>query len=207
MQHNVVWFQSHVARSQISLVTMLGVFFSTVTLGQELVSTSVMKDLSDEQVVEKISSQNQMEATQALNQAFERGTRVIPLLLKLKDDRRFYYGKRLGRTRTGDFKIDPSNANYITVDETNVETIEGAALYLISAIYFGSLEFTHSAFLLDTCLREEEREVGNTQPLLARAWASTERWSLELEGKGLSTMFKEKRNPLSGSGVRFYGSQ
>jgi hypothetical protein len=192
---------------QLSSLAILTVFISCIAFGQgKDTGNARMNNLSDEQVVEKIASQNRSEASQALNEAFKRGARIIPLLLKYRGDRRFYFGERLGRKNTGDFKMEPPNVDNVGEDETRIETTEVAALYLVSSIYFGSLEFAHSALLFDTNIPEEQREFANTQLLLDRAWESTERWVSELKEKSFDILkCKEKREPLYGSGVKFYG--
>lgn len=192
---------------QLFFLTTLAIFVPHIAFGQEeIAGNAQMNNLSDEQVVEKIASQVRSEASQALNEAFKRGERIIPLLLKYRGERRFFFGDRLGKKKTGDFKLEPPDLTHVGSDETRIETTEIAALYLISSIYFGSLDFAHSALLFDTTIPEEQREFANTQVLLDRAWKSTESWVLELKEKSFVILqCQEKRDPLYGSGVKFYG--
>jgi hypothetical protein len=161
-----------------------------------------LQHLSDEQVVELIASRKTKEAAQATEEVLRRGERMIPLLIKGKGDRRPCFAYNL-RVKSGDFQVDPSNNTYVYFDEVHAETIEVASLYLISAIYYGTLEFAYRAELVDLSLPIFERQTGNTPALLARAWISVDKWVVDLQKEGLQSLRNQDRDPLQSSNVNF----
>src|SRR5437763_5085019 len=70
----------------------LGVIGQTVAHHREPTQQLTMKDLTDEQIIQALGSQNQEESHQAAREILARGERMIPLLLCCKGDQRPFYG-------------------------------------------------------------------------------------------------------------------
>jgi hypothetical protein len=83
-------------------------------------------------------------------------------------------------------------------------TMEVAALYLISAIYFESQRFSQSPYLTDLSLPQLEQKAANTSKLIDRAWRATEKWYRKLTELGIERLRAADDYPLKNSQVEFW---
>ena len=180
----------------ISLATLSIFIVAFAAQGQGNVS---LISKSDSELVNELSSRRG--ATDARDEIVRRGVRLIPLLLKVKGDKRPAYtalGFHLSATPTRIANTPPDVVPGKTL------TMEVAALYLICAIYHNSVEFAQSPYLTDRRLPANRRTTLNSPELLARAWQSVEEWSKRLDSSTIEKLRSLKDEPLRGSGVGFW---
>ena len=157
--------------------------------------------MSDPELMSAFASTDKETAHQAVVEVMKRGERLIPLLMQRKGDKRPFWGYGLGDPNSAFLRPLPSgNAKR---DESRVLTIEVAALYLISAIFYESLEFAQAAYLTDDTPVKEHRF--NTVARVSAAWRSVEPWSERLKTEGLKALRSRKDSPLGASKTRFWG--
>jgi hypothetical protein len=77
-------------------------------------------------------------------------------------------------------------------------------MYLISAIYYETVEFAQAPYLTDGTPVEWDRF--NTPERIGEAWDSVERWGKAFKREGLASLRAKRLSPLSGARVRFWGS-
>jgi hypothetical protein len=159
-------------------------------------------NLPDENLVAKLRSTDSREAAQAAIEIFKRGEKMLPLLLKLKGDRSSFHGYCLGDPKGADFTLtgeDDKNSN----DGSRV-TVEVAALYLISAIYYDNLAFANVPYLAGN-----GRVTGfryNTPERVKKAWKATGKWYKNLDEKGLQNLRQTNQFPLKTTEIHFTGT-
>jgi hypothetical protein len=160
-----------------------------------------MQEKTNEQVVGMLQSRDRELATQAVYEIMRRGEPMIPFLMRLKGDARMFQGKELGDPRSS--RLVPLDVVKGRVSQESIVTNEVAALYLISAIYYGNRLFA-SCWLADASLPREERRPQNSSYLIAKAWEAVENWANELKKENLDSLRAKKFHPLKSSGVAFY---
>src|SRR5678815_4140284 len=129
-------------------------FVAVLAQGQSKVSLIAR---SDSELINELSSPRG--ATFAVDEIIHRGARMIPLLLNLKGDQRPAFaalGHHLSATPTM-VAINPSD-----VHPGRTLTMEVAALYLICAIYYDTVEFAQSPYLSDLRLPASKRDALNS---------------------------------------------
>lgn len=163
---------------------------------------------TDREVVQRLGSRDPDESYEAARQIFRRGERMIPLLVDLKGDRRPFARGFLGHSSSGDFAFLPEGDDW---EEGRIVTVEVAALYLISAIYFEDFHFGFSGYLKDVtgrqseCITDSKGEWprSNSRERVERAWSSLESWMAQYSKEGLASLRGHKHHPLAGSGLGF----
>jgi len=160
-----------------------------------------MQEKTNEQVIGMLQSRDRELATQAIYEIMRRGEPMIPLLTHLKGDTRMFQGEELGDPRVS--RIVPLQEAKGRISRESIVTNEVAALYLISAIYYGNRVFA-SPWLADASLPRDERIPQNSSYLIAKAWESVENWVNELKKESLDSLRAKKFYPLKNSGVTFY---
>lgn len=160
-----------------------------------------VKTISNEQLIIDLQSSDEEKARTTASEIFARGDSLIPALLALKGNKKPFAGAAwLGRPTAGQI-ITPKDRN----EESGTGVpIEGAALYLISAIYHGKLTFAQSPYLTDLTVAPDKRKAKNSQALIERAWRSTEEWARLLRSEGIEQLRRGKRAPLDGSQTAFW---
>lgn len=166
------------------------------------VHTTEISSLSDQDLVTAIGSNNDDRAHAAVIEIVNRGERIIPLLMKCKGNKRFYYGYGLG-DRNSAFLLPLPTGNP-KEDYARAITIEVAALYLISAIYYQSLEFAQAPYLTDGSRVKMQRF--NTTSRVAKAWRAVEEWYPRVKSDGLAKLREQKQSPLGKAGVHFWAT-
>jgi hypothetical protein len=161
-----------------------------------------MREKTDQQLLSALGSTDGREASDAAQELVRRGARMIPELLKLKGATRVFSGSGLGHPRADQLIYLPSGIDQ--QDKGRVVTLEVAALYLISAIYYGDLSFAQSPYLTDLQSPAEKRRTTNAARLVSKAWTSTTAWSIKVKDMGLESLRSANQGPLSGSGVAFW---
>ncbi|MDQ3800416.1 MAG: hypothetical protein M3384_13290 [Acidobacteriota bacterium] len=160
------------------------------------------QNLSDENLVLKLSSKDHREATQAAIEIFKRDEKLLPSLLKLKGNKSSYNGYCLGDPEGADFfltSIDDQNSN----DGSRV-TVEVAALYLISAIYYENIAFANVPYLTGNGRIVDFQY--NTAKRVNKAWKATERWYKKMDQQGLQKLRQIKQFPLKTTKIHFTGT-
>jgi len=191
--------QRSTTSSKAFLILRLLCFFVAVAVIAQGQTDSSLISKSDSDLINELSLRRG--AVHTTDEILHRGVRMIPLLLKVKGDRRAAYtalGHHLSATPTR-VAIDPAK-----VDPERELTMEVAALYLICAIYYNTTEFAQSPYLTDLRLPAGKRDGLNTRELVARAWESVEKWSRRLDGSTIQGLRARKDDPLNGSGVHFW---
>jgi hypothetical protein len=159
------------------------------------------QNLSDEQVSEALASLDASQANQAVREIMRRGERMIPLLMKLRGDKRFFYGHGFfGRDSAWSGPSMPEAGD--DPNEGRFATVEVAAMYMISSIYHGTTEFADSIYLSDNTPVKNDRF--NTPERVAAAWTSVEQWIVAFEQQGLKKLQHDKIDPLSYSKLHFW---
>lgn len=159
-------------------------------------------EVSAERVAKAIGSRNEKRASWAVHEVMRRGPSMIPYLLKNKSDRRPFMGSGLGNPNGAQLIILPSQKPKINKGE--IITVEVASLYLISSLYYGTLEFAQSPYLTDLSAPPEKRRALNTRELVERAWVATERWAASLRIEDIDLRRQNKQSPLEDSQVDFW---
>lgn len=185
--------------SSLMLLTSVSCVFSHGTQAKEI----VMQDLSDDEIISALSSQIPLEAHHGVKEIFHRGERMIPLLLKRKGDKREFHGYGFGNPLSAFYVFTPQQNTRVA--KGSVITVEVAALYLISGIYYKTLEFAEAPYLTDG---SNVRNLNfNTSKRVSAAWASVEKWSRSLEKAGMQSLRSTGHSPLKGSLVYFWGKR
>lgn len=160
------------------------------------------RGMKNEELMSALRSHDRDVASRAAVEIVRRGEVMIPLLARGKGDKRYFYGYSLGH-KNSSFLI-PVPTGKQKDDEASAITIEVTALYLISAIFYGDVEFAQAPYLTDGSPVKGQKF--NTRARVARAWTSADRWLKRVKEEELGTLREKKVAPLNDSGVRFWGS-
>jgi hypothetical protein len=160
-----------------------------------------MQEKTIEQVISMLQSRDRELAKQAVYEIMRRGEPMIPFLMRLKGDTRPFLGEELGDPRSSD--AVPLEVVKGKISRESIVTNEVAALYLISAIYYGIRLFA-SCWLADASIPRGERKPQNSPYLIAKAWEAVENWANELKKENLDSLRAKKFDPLKSSGVTFF---
>jgi hypothetical protein len=162
---------------------------------------------SDARVVKDLTGGSEKKASRAVHEVLARGGRMIPLLLKLKGDRRCFMGDwELGSHAGCSSRMAPRKRNRC-YGWSNASTVEVAALYLIEAVYLDDLEFAQGATLIerDPADGQQRLDVKKNGPeVIARAWGTAESWFAEFGHEGLGALRAKDRGPFAGTRLGFY---
>jgi hypothetical protein len=158
--------------------------------------------MKNEELMSTLESNDRNAASMAAVEIVRRGEAMIPLLARRKGNKRYFYGYGLGN-RNSSFLI-PVPTGKQKDDEASTITIEVTALYLISAIFYGDVEFAQAPYLTDG--RPVKKQRFNTRERVAKAWASVDKWLERCKDEELSTLREKGVAPLNNSGVRFWGT-
>jgi len=188
----------------ISAILMIGVLHRPVYCShlQNQIKPMEISSLSDEDLLHAFGSSNMETSHDAVMEIKKRGERMLPMLMKYKGNRNYFYGYGLGHHNSA-FLI-PNPTGNARADEGRVITLEVAALYLICSIYYDSLEFAQAAYLTDGSVIKQHRF--NTRPRVAAAWRAVEPWYQRVRADGLEAVRSKKDSPLPTSGVRFWAT-
>lgn len=125
----------------LTMVAVVG--FASLSACQTAKST---KTMSNSELVVELQVANVEKSRKAANELFARGTSVIPALLSLRGNKKpFAAASWLGRPTAAKL-IFPAG---LPGEPGSDVPIEVAALYLITAIYKGNLQFAQSPYLTD----------------------------------------------------------
>jgi len=171
--------------------------------GQKVNESESMENLKDEQVIAMLSSNDAKSAHSAVEEIMRRGDLMIPLLLRCKGNRNFFYGYGLGHSSSGFLIPLPTKGK--EVNDGQFITVEVAALYLISAIYHKTTEFAQAPYLTDGKPVRWQRF--NTPERVSAAWDSTEKWIRAYSIEGIESLRSRDLSPLSSSRVQFWGGR
>lgn len=190
---------SPLAKWAIATLSLIVILFNSSCGSVRALSSQANEN---EQLIDLLKSVNKDEAASAVTRILNRGDAMIPLLLKCKGDSRPFYGYGLGDRRSSFLLPLPTGDQ--KRDQGRVITVEVAALYLISAIFYDSLEFAQAPYLTDGSPVKNQRF--NTPKRVSAAWKSVEQWSTRLKEKGLASLKAGKDSPLRDSQLRFWAT-
>jgi hypothetical protein len=163
--------------------------------------------LSDAQVVKDLTGGSEKKASRAVHEVMARGGRVLPLLLKLKGDRRCFMGDwELGSHAGCSVRMRPNKRNQC-YEWGSASTVEVAALYLIEAVYRNDLEFAQGVTLIERDPEDGQQRLDvkkNGREVIARAWGTVEKWFAEFGREGLEALRAKERGPFAGTKLDFY---
>ena len=129
---------------------------------------------------------------------------MVGPLLVLQGKTEDYGGSAFGDPRGAMSTVAPFQRGLTKEQREKVVTVEAAALYLISAIYAGSLEFASSALLTDLDVPAGERRAANKTEYLGRGFESARRWSAALAKEGLGALRDRGEDPLKSAHLSFW---
>lgn len=136
------------------------------------------------------SSEHPLLAASLATEVLRRGEAVIPLLLRLRGNRKPF----AGRWVLGRFPVcDPPDSSWQV-------SLEVAALFLIQGVYYGRLDYANSAVLTDVASPLD----GNAPDAIRKAWLTVADWEQERLEHGMLWLRDKHRPPLRENGVHFY---
>jgi len=166
-----------------------------------------LQAVSDMKLMDKLASDHEEVADQAVQEVLRRGGSIITTLLARKGDKRFFYGT-LARDENFvmEFHSPTKNAevNNRLLKEGKLVTVEVAAIYLVSAVYFDSLQIAQSPYLTDLSLLPRDRRAANTDDVIAKAWNALDLWSEKFKSLGLEKLRESNNAPFADASVRFW---
>jgi len=182
------------------------VTFASVANGQQSSQQQLSNSSTDAELLELLASSNPVAADNAAAMIITRGERMIGPLMKLRGDKRFFAGVMSQSTgsanlvfvSSGDAKQDKE-----LLKLGKLVTMEVAAVYLISAIYFETMNFAQSPYLRDLSLPKPKQKVGNTPKRIDRAWRATDKWYERFTELGIKKLRASDDYPLKNSRVEF----
>ena len=157
--------------------------------------------MADSELIEAFASTDKEKSYSAVREIMRRSDTMIPLLLQCKGNKKPFYGYGLGDHNSG-FLIPLPTGN-TKRDKDRVITIEVAALYMISAIFYYDLEFAQAPYLHDDTPIKEHRF--NTVERVSAAWQTVDAWYERVKTNGIATLRSKKDSPLRNGKVRFWG--
>jgi hypothetical protein len=173
-------------------------------LGAASAGTVAMAGVSDAQLAAQLGSKDYRVCEAAAERILQRGERMVGPLLALQGNTQDYAGA-LGNPQGSMSTMAPFQKGPLTREQRErVVTVEAAALYLVSAIYAGSLQFASSALLTDLDVAAVDRQAANTTEYLARGFASARRWSEALSREGLRALRDRGEDPLKSAHLSFW---
>jgi hypothetical protein len=168
---------------------------------------TVYKASTDIELLEDLSSQDRELSDAAIEEVLKRGERMIPLLIQKKGDQRFVIGTLTRNINAAQVVFSPlsdKKANKRLLSKGKLVTVEVAALYLITAIYYNDLYISQSPYLTDYSVTPIKQRAANTSKVIKKAWESTEKWYQRLKIEGLEKLRKDKEDPFTNSDVGFW---
>jgi len=173
-------------------------------LGAASAGAVAVEDVSDAQLAARLGSRDYRVCEAAAARILQRGERMVGPLLALEGHTQGYAGA-LGNPLGSMSTVAPFQKGPLTREQRErVVTVEAAALYLVSAIYAGSLQFASSALLTDLDIAAVERQAANKPEYLARGFASARRWSEALSREGLRALRDRGEDPLKSAHLSFW---
>lgn len=181
--------------------------FGGVTRAQEMSKDSPANVKTDLQLIEDLAASTHKPANSAVDEILRRGVRMMPLLMKMRGDKRFFSGFLARSSGSATIVFVPSGdpkQDKRLLREGKFVTVEVAALYLITAIYYDSLDIAQGPYLTDLSLPEVDRNASNTKKLVERAWKATTDWHQRLTASNISILRAADDYPLKTADVRFW---
>jgi hypothetical protein len=180
--------------------------FVACTMFAGLATKSVSAQMSNNELIAMLASRDSDQASKATQEIVGRGEVMLPLLVALRNDKHPFHGSGFGAVSAGDFTLKPLPKQKLPKEfQTSVITMRVAGLYLVSAIYYGRLDFAQSPFLTPVGGSRESNR--NNDKQLEDAWRAASKWVLITKERGLEHMKSRHHPPLRDSGLVFWGTQ
>lgn len=187
-----------------------GILITTITLLMTMgiiAQNKNIQSISDSELMEKLASNREEVANEAISEIMRRGEKIIPTLLAVKGDKRFFYGvlvKNPSFSMETRWPSDNAVVNARWLKEGKLVTMEVAAVYLIVAIYYDSLSISQSPYLTNDSLPPARRRAANTEDVVSKAWEAIDVWSEKFKTLGLEKLRANKDAPLAEATVSFW---
>ena len=163
-----------------------------------------MKSMNDTQLVEQLASKDHRVSNEAAATILGKGEPMVEPLLQMQGRKQPYTGS-LGNPRGSTTTVMPLPGSSLTPEQQErVVTVEAAALYLISAIYAGRLDFANSPLLADLDVPPERRKAANKEEYLERGFASARAWWDTRKKDGLQALRDRGEDPLKRARLSFW---
>jgi len=154
--------------------------------------------------VELLLSTDHHVCDDAAARILEGGEQYIDQLLELQGRGEVYAGV-LGNPRGSMAILVPLSGSSPTLEQRErVVTVEVAALYLLSSIHMGRMDFASSALLVDVGVQPERRFASNTSERVARGYVSAKVWADKVRQEGLHVLQRRKEDPLQHAHLAFW---
>ncbi|RKZ43808.1 MAG: hypothetical protein DRR16_26105 [Candidatus Parabeggiatoa sp. nov. 3] len=171
-----------------------------------------MNKLNEEQLLAFLTSGHSEEINKAIKYLFEQGISSLDFLQSLEGQKEFCVSNLLGYEQW--WCTAPIPPEYIllvgpreSLTEKEKEesiTVEVVSLYLISAIYSGSLTFYGSPFLVDVSLPKNDCRGANKEEYIARGFHSARKWIRKCHKVGLEALREQKEHPLKSENLYWW---
>jgi hypothetical protein len=181
--------------------------FQNVTSAQEMNIKSSIHSESDIQLIEELATTDYAKANATVDEILNRGVRIVPLLVQKRGDQRFFRGSLSRDQQAAVLVAVPTgnpNKDKRLLKSGKLVTVEVAAIYLITAIYYNSLNIAQSPYLTDLSLPSVKRDMANTSKRVDRAWKAVEGWHQRLASSDIANLRSKDDYPLSTANVDFW---
>ncbi|RKZ42964.1 MAG: hypothetical protein DRR16_29095 [Candidatus Parabeggiatoa sp. nov. 3] len=162
-----------------------------------------MTELNEKQLLAFLTSEDDDKIDKAIKYLFEQGTKSLDFLQNLEGHKEFCISNLLGYAQWWCTAPIPREYRPLGYPESLTEeekeksiTVEVVSLYLISAIYYGSLDFTGRPFLIDLNLPQNKPRRGNKDEYIVRGFYSARKWSQKCQEMGLEALREQEEYPL-----------
>ncbi len=165
--------------------------------------------MNESEIANALASNDKELVKDAVDEIMQCGERLMPPLTGHKGNNRcFADNRKLGHRGSGTMTFSPHD-DAICAKDPKAVTVEVAALFLISAIYYDDLEFAAPPRLCDRAEDSDKSdhrclESGNTPERVEKAWTAVEQWINCLNSQKLESLRANNHNPLATSTVTFY---
>lgn len=158
--------------------------------------------MTEAKIVQQLADQDRCRADEAVAIILHKGECMIESLLKQCGNKVYFRGVSLLNPRAAMLLPMPKPGDPLPENERyRVITVEAAALYLVSAIRHGGLNFSQSPLLFDRSEPRGQRLVANTPERMARAYDAATKW-YQRHVRGLDA--EDRSDPIATSGLAWY---
>jgi hypothetical protein len=158
-------------------------------------------DVSDEEIINLLASRNPDEAQAAAKNIFARGEKMIPYLINLEGHNACF----LGLDALGEWDSPGLTVPVPSCHGSSKITVEVAALFLVSAIFYDDIKFAAPPALCDFSSEKLIcTSTGNTDERVKKAWDATKTWKYFVDAQSLEFLRKRDQAPLKDSGLSFF---
>jgi hypothetical protein len=180
------------------------------------IGANLFMELTSEQLTILLNSRDGRKCNRATKYLFKRGTKSLNFLLTLQGNEEFFAGSCIENPYSAfsssflfpkEVYESGARTTPIEEDKERAVTVEVAALYLISSIYYGRLTCACNALLMDLSLPKSEQKMANKKAYLLRGFQAAQEWVQKCQRVGIQTLRKHGERPLNSVKLYWYGSR